>query len=87
MTSSPQSASRAVNDELVSILRDDLDLKCGSVATTTRLVDDLGMDSVAFAVALVAIEDRFGVQLSEEDLLTCKTVGDLQHAIYMRASA
>lgn len=39
------------------------------------------MDSVAFAVSLVAIEERFGTQLSEEDLLYCTTVGDLQSAI------
>jgi acyl carrier protein len=87
MTSPTQSAPSAVSDELVGILRDDLDLKCEPVAATTHLVDDLGMDSVAFAVALVAVEDRFGAQLTEEDLLSCKTVGDLQSAIDLRASA
>ena len=39
------------------------------------------MDSVAFAVGMVAIEDKLGVALSEEDLLSCNTVGDLEHAI------
>ncbi|GKU35647.1 hypothetical protein NJB14191_29930 [Mycobacterium montefiorense] len=45
------------------------------------------MDSVAFAAGLVAIEDRLGVQLTEEDILTCNTVADLQVAINTKASA
>lgn len=69
------------DDQLVRILREDLDLKFETVTATTRLVEDLGMDSVAFAVGLVAIEERFGAQLTEEDLLTCSTVGDLQSVI------
>ena len=36
---------------------------------------------MAFAVGMVAIEDRLGVALSEEELLTCDTVGDLEEAI------
>lgn len=81
MTSATPPAPNAVDDQLVSILRDDLDLNFETVTATTRLIDDLGMDSVAFAAGLVAIEERFGAQLSEEDLLTCTTVGDLQAAI------
>jgi acyl carrier protein len=70
-----------VDDQLVTILRDDLDLRFESVTATTHLLDDLGMDSVAFATCLVAIEDRYRVELTEEDLLSCDTVGDLQSAI------
>ncbi|MCA2318161.1 acyl carrier protein [Mycobacterium intracellulare] len=81
MTSSKPPVPSTVDDQLVSVLRDDLDLKFESVTAATRLIDDLGMDSVAFAAGLVAIEERFGTQLSEEDLLTCTTVGDLQAAI------
>lgn len=87
MTSSNPPLPRAVDDRWVSILRDDLDLKFESLSPTTRLIDDLGMDSVAFAVSLVAIEERFGTQLSEEDLLYCTTVGDLQSAIAARVNA
>ncbi|ETZ58805.1 acyl carrier protein MbtL [Mycobacterium sp. MAC_080597_8934] len=87
MTSSNPPLPRAVDDRLVSILRDDLDLKFESLSPTTRLIDDRGMDSVAFAVSLVAIEERFGTQLSEEDLLYCTTVGDLQSAIAARVNA
>ena len=87
MTDTNSSTSLAVTDGLVSILRDDLELPCQSLSATTRLVDDLGMDSVSFAVGLVSIEEKFGVQLSEEDLITCRTVGDLQSVIDQRSAA
>ena len=87
MTDTNSPTSLAVTDGLVSILRDDLELPCQSLSATTRLVDDLGMDSVSFAVGLVSIEEKFGVQLSEEDLISCRTVGDLQTAIDGRSAA
>lgn len=87
MTDTNSSTPLAVTDGLVSILRDDLELPCQSLSATTRLVDDLGMDSVSFAVGLVSIEEKFGVQLSEEDLITCQTVGDLQSVIDRRSAA
>ncbi|KUI45473.1 acyl carrier protein [Mycobacterium sp. GA-1199] len=57
------------------------------VTRDSRLIDDVGLDSVAFAVGMVAIEDRLGVALSEEDLLSCDTVGDLEAAILAKSAA
>ncbi len=84
MSSSP---SDAVGAALLEILRDDLNVDLGRVTPESRLVDDVGLDSVAFAIGMVAIEDRLGVALSEEDLLTCETVGDLEAAIRAKAPA
>jgi acyl carrier protein len=44
-------------------------------------VDDVGLDSVAFAVGMVAIDDKLGVAVSEQELLGCNTVGDLEDVI------
>jgi acyl carrier protein len=51
------------------------------VTRESRLVDDVGLDSVAFAVGMVAIEDKLGVVVSEQELLGCDTVGDLEKVI------
>ncbi|WAJ43881.1 acyl carrier protein [Mycobacterium sp. Aquia_216] len=75
------SSSSAVTTALQSILRDDLNVDMTRVTPEARLIDDVGLDSVAFAVGMVAIEERLGVALSEEELLTCDTVGDLDAAI------
>jgi acyl carrier protein len=75
------SSSPTVSAELLSILREDLNADASRLTPDARLVDDVGLDSVAFAVGMVAIEERLGVSLSEEELLNCDTVGDLQAAI------
>lgn len=76
----------AVSAALQEILRDDLRVNVREVTRESRLIDDVGLDSVAFAVGMVAIEDKLGVVLSDEDLLSCDTVGDLEAAIFAKAS-
>jgi acyl carrier protein len=70
-----------VSSALEEILRDDLNVDISRVTGESRLVDDVGLDSVAFAVGMVAIEDKLGVVINEQELLTCDTVGDLERVI------
>ncbi|MHA7649308.1 acyl carrier protein [Mycobacterium sp. ML4] len=81
------SAPAAVSAALKEILRDDLRVDVRGVTRDSRLIDDVGLDSVAFAVGMIAIEDKLGVALSDEDLLSCDTVGDLEAAILAKTSA
>ena len=80
-SSSPEAPPSKVGAAVLSILRDELNVDMSRVTPEARLVDDVGLDSVAFAVGMVAIEERLGVSLSEEELLNCDTVGDLQAAV------
>jgi acyl carrier protein len=73
----PDEASTALEE----VLRDDLNVDISRVTRESRLVDDVGLDSVAFAVGMVAIEDKLGVVINEQELLTCDTVGDLERVI------
>ena len=75
------SQSDAVDPQLLAILREDLNVDVSRLSRDSRLVDDAGMDSVAFAVGMVAIEDRLGAVLDEEDLLNCETLGDLEKVV------
>lgn len=77
----------AVSAALTEILREDMNVDTRRVTRESRLIDDVGLDSVAFAVGMVAIEDKLGVALSEEDLLSCDTVGDLEAAILAKVPA
>jgi acyl carrier protein len=76
-----ESTTESVSAGLAKIMRDDMGVDIRRVTRESRLINDVGLDSVAFAVGMVAIEDRFGVALSEEDLLSSETVGDLEDAI------
>ena len=78
---SDQSSPDSVSAALIEILRDDLNIDVGRVTRESRLVDDVGLDSVAFAVGMVAIEDKLGAAVSEQELLGCDTVGDLENVI------
>ncbi len=71
----------SVGAALTGILRDDLNIDVSRVTPNSRLVDDVGLDSVAFAVGMVAIEDKLGVVINEQELLGCDTVGDLENVI------
>jgi acyl carrier protein len=81
---SDQSSSDLVSAALIEILRDDLNIDVSRVTQESRLVDDVGLDSVAFAVGMVAIEDKLGVAVSEQELLGCDTVGDLENVIRVK---
>ena len=76
-----QSRPDPVSAALTEILRDDLNVDISRVTSESRLVDDVGLDSVAFAVGRVAIEDKLGAAVSEQELLGCDTVGDLEQVI------
>ncbi len=74
-----------VSSGLAAILRDDLNVDVSRITPDSHLIDDLGLDSVAIAVGMMAIEDRLGLALSEEDLLTCNTIGELDGVIRTKA--
>ena len=88
MSTSPAPAAPSpdgISAALAGILRDDLNVDLSRVTRDSRLIDDVGLDSVAFAVGMIAIQDKLGVALDAEDLLTCDTVGDLETAILAKA--
>lgn len=80
-------ACPGVSADLEAILREDLNVDVSRIKPDSHLIDDLGLDSVAFAVGMVAIENRLGVALSEEELLTCNTIGELDGVIKTKERA
>jgi acyl carrier protein len=52
-----------------------------AVADTTRLLEDLGYDSVAVAELVFFLEDLFDVTLSNDDLARVRTMADLRACV------
>ncbi|MFT3716333.1 MAG: acyl carrier protein [Gordonia sp. (in: high G+C Gram-positive bacteria)] len=73
-----------VENVLKEILVGDLDLSPDDVSGESRLVEDLGLDSVGFAIGVVAIEERLGVKLTEREMLETSTVDDLETLVRSR---
>lgn len=69
--------TESARETLLDILKVDLDLDIRRLRPDATLIGDLGFDSVAFAIGLVAIEERLGVALSERELLGCRTFEDV----------
>lgn len=78
--------SAALGGDLEQILREDLAIDTSRVTPESRLIDDVGLDSVGFAVGMVAIEEKLGVVLDEEELMSCNTVGDLMDIVAAKSA-
>lgn len=76
-----------VETTLMEILTEDLDLPLDQAATSSRLVEDLGLDSVGFAIGIVSIEERLGVKLSGQEIYETSTVGELLDLVRSRLDA
>ncbi len=60
--------------ELLSI---QLNLKPELIKKESRIVDDLGADSLDVVELLMTLEDEFGVTVSDEEAVKIKTVDDI----------
>ncbi len=60
--------------ELLSI---QLNLKPELIKRESRIVDDLGADSLDVVELLMTLEDEFGVTVSDEEAVKIKTVDDI----------
>lgn len=78
------SPGQTISAELAEILCEDLDIDLHRIDRNSRLVADVGLDWIAFAIAVVAIEDKLRVCLSEQDLLSVNTIGDLDDVLHTR---
>lgn len=63
-------------EEFRGLLNEEFSIPEDKVTLDSRLVDDLDLDSLDFVSASLAIEDRFGAKMEDEDLAEIKTVRD-----------
>ena len=73
--------SRSTQATLLAILHSELMMDPAFVRIDSTLIGDLGFDSVAFAISVVAIEEKFDLRISHEKLFACETFGDVVRLI------
>jgi len=64
-------------DKIKSLLAEQLNIKAETIKAESKIVDDLGADSLDVVELLMTLEDEFGVTISDEDAVKIKTVGDI----------
>ena len=64
-------------EKVKSILAEQLNVKADKVKPESRIVEDLGADSLDVVEMLMSVEDKFDVSVSDEEAVTLKTVNDI----------
>lgn len=65
-------------EKLQTLIADQLGVDGNSITKDTNFEEDLGVDSLDIVELSMALEEEFDIgEMSEEDLATIKTVGDL----------
>ena len=67
--------------KIIELIADKLCKKIDQITLTSRLVEDLGADSLDVVELVMAFEDEFGISLPDEDIAKMKTVGDIVNFI------
>lgn len=66
-----------MDKKIIELIADKLGKKVDLVKLDSRLVEDLGADSLDVVELIMAFEDEFNVSLPDEDVAKMKTVGDI----------
>ena len=64
-------------EKVKSIITEQLGVDESEVTPEANFVDDLGADSLDTVELVMALEEEFGIEISDEDSEKIKTVGDV----------
>jgi acyl carrier protein len=68
--------SEQLYQEFKTLLQSEFSIPESKITLDALLVDDLDLDSLDLVSASLAIEDRWGIRMEDEDLAEVKTVRD-----------
>jgi acyl carrier protein len=74
-------------DALRDVLVDKLKVDGAKVQMQASLYDELGLDSIDLMTAVMAMEERFGIEISDNELEQVTTVGDAVHLLNQKVAA
>lgn len=67
----------ATEQEVIDIVVEQLGVDKNDVSTEKSFVEDLNADSLDLTELIMTFEERFGIEISEEEAEKLKTVGDV----------
>ena len=66
-----------VFEKIQEIIVNNLSVEADAVKMETNLIEDLGADSLDAVEIVMAVEDQFDIEVSDEDIEKMATVGDI----------
>ena len=64
-------------DKVKELLADQLNIDAEKITENSKVIEDLGADSLDVVEMLMTLEDEFSVTVSDEESVGLKTVGDI----------
>lgn len=64
-------------EKIVGVLADQLGIDAAGITMDTDIIKDLNADSLDMVELIMALEDEYGIEISEEDGADLATVGDV----------
>lgn len=67
----------SMKEETLKMLAKKLNLPASKVKPETRIIEDLGYDSLDTVEMLMTLEEEFNIHIKDEDAMRLKTLGDV----------
>lgn len=64
-------------EKIQSLLSEQLGVSKDKITKESRVIEDLGADSLDVVELLMTMEDEFGITVDDEDAIKLKTIGDI----------
>jgi len=64
-------------EKFVRLLVDELQIEESDITMDAELSNDLGINSIELADLVMQCEDKFGIQINDDDIRNFTTVGDV----------
>ena len=62
---------------IISLIAEKLGKDASKITKDSRLIEDLGADSLDVVELIMAFEDEFNISLPDEDVAKMKTIGNI----------
>lgn len=73
-------------EKVKKLLAEQLNVPSEKITQASKIIDDLGADSLDVVEMLMTLEDEFNVTVTDEESVNLKTVGDIVKLIDKKTS-
>lgn len=64
-------------DKIIDIVSEQLGIEASSITSESKIIDDLGADSLDVVELVMALEDEISIEIPSETIANFVTIGDV----------